>query len=253
VLIEIVEAGILKLSKLPKGDWWTPRDGMDKVDERGRIGLSELDSCIRKLWYQWHEQPKTNAPDIAMHPVWWAGHFYENMIIRALEADGLPILGRQETLKWGDLEGHTDGKFETSAHPVTQEALGEDKLFLLELKSAKPQRIKDLKRKGAREVTPGYFVQAQTYMEAHYRTFGKKLDGAVILFANKAPDFKFGTTDLMWYEEVITPSPVTAELKFEYVTETVEKPTIPARPYEKPTGLCPHCPFMDECWRGWTG
>jgi hypothetical protein len=250
MLIELIREGMQILAKAPKRTWWSP-DDLDEHDrERNWMGLSELDTCPRRLWYSKNEDSITNPTNPDMNAVWWIGSFVENVVIRSLEAAGVPVRNRQATLKWGDVEGHPDGYIFTDDHPHLAEVLGPGRKFLLELKSAKHKKIKDAKKKGIREAFPGYFIQMQAYLIAHELTYGEKLDGAIMLMGNKAVDFVKGESPDAWYEELIPPDPMYAQAQMTFIQDIVADPEIYPRPYTKPDPLCHFCPFAAKCWKG---
>lgn len=214
------------------------------------MGLSELDTCPRRLWFSKNEPSVSNPQNPDMNAVYWIGSFMENIIIRSFEAAGLQIRDRQITLEWEGVEGHPDGYIYTDDHPHLAATLGPGRKFLLELKSAKQKKIKDVKKKGIREGAPGYFMQMQAYMIAHELTYGEKLDGAIMFMGNKAVDFVKGQSPDAWYEELIPPDPLYAQAQMAYLQTIVNDPEEYPRPYVKPDPLCHFCPFAGKCWKG---
>jgi CRISPR/Cas system-associated exonuclease Cas4 (RecB family) len=250
LLIELVRQGMVLLSKQPKNLWWSPTEIDEEEKPRAPMGLSELDTCVKRLWYKKHKVAETNRINPDLHIVWWIGHFIENVIVRALEAVGVPVRDRQREFYWMGTPGHNDGIINTDDHPALIAELGPGRRFLLELKSTKQKKIKDAKRKGIRDAFPGYFMQVQAYMIAWELTFGEKLDGAILFMANKAVDFVKGESPDAFYEELIPRDSIYAEAQMQYVQDILASDEEPDRPYVKPDPLCQFCPFATRCWAG---
>jgi hypothetical protein len=250
LLIELVREGLQKLAKRPRREWWSPDDIEEDERERNYMGLSELDACVRRLWYKKHKVEPSNRTNPDMHIVWWIGHFIENVVIRALEAAGVPIRQRQMEFYWMDIPGHNDGTICTDDHPALAAEYGPGRKFLLELKTTKQKKIKDAKRKGIRDAFPGYFMQGQAYLVAWELTFGEKLDGVLFLMANKAVDFVKGESPDAFYEEFLPRDTLNAEAQMQYVQQVLSEPEVPERPFYKPDPLCHFCPFAKKCWAG---
>jgi CRISPR/Cas system-associated exonuclease Cas4 (RecB family) len=250
LLIELVREGLVTLSKQQKREWWSPEEQEEDEKPRAPMGLSELDTCVRRLWYKKHQPEPSNRINPDLHIVWWIGHFIENVIVKALAAAGLPVRERQREFYWMDVPGHNDGIICTDDHPLLAEELGPGRKFLLELKSTKQKKIKDAKRKGIRDAFPGYFMQVQAYMIAWELTFGEQLDGAILFMANKAVDFVKGESPDAYYEELIPRDSLNAQAQMQYIQDRLAEPEVPDRPFVKPDPLCHFCPFAKKCWAG---
>lgn len=150
---------------------------------RGYLGWSQLGKkCSRELWYSFRWAKKSKF-DGRMLRLFDTGHREEARVIEELKAAGLEVYDKDpETGKqWavssfgGHLKGHAD---------LVVKGLPEDpqNYNLVDVKTVKSDKFKQLLKDGIKAMYPQYYIQGQGYMGL------LELEKAQFIFVNKDTD-----------------------------------------------------------------
>lgn len=207
------------------------------VEMRPHLGASLIgEDCPRRLWYtfRWAAQ---GDPDGRMRRLWDRGDREEPVFLQELRAIGCevhdldPSTGRQYRVRW--LGGHFSHGADGVACGIPG---GGDQWHLLEFKTAKAERWRELARHGLRKAEPRYWAQCQVGMLGH------GLERCLFLSSCKDDDQIF--------EERFALDRPFAESMVDRAERIVTSPGAPPRLTNDATNWkCKFCDFQDTCHR----
>jgi hypothetical protein len=211
---------------------------------RDYLGGSRIgEPCARRLAYEVTLTPVDDGKDFdgARLRIFDAGHQFENLTIRWLQAAGFDLRtrgrdGRQFgfSIAGGRVRGHIDGAI------VSGPDVGIAWPALFEHKALNQSSWTDLVKRGLRRSKPIYFAQCQLYMAY------MELEVALLTAMNK------NTQEL--YHEVVPFEPAEAQRlsdKAVDILRAIAAEELPPRIASAPDFyLCRTCPYARRCWEG---
>lgn len=195
-----------------------------KDKRRTYIGASQIGHpCERKIWYEHHEGEPVFSNKLRM--TFELGHAIEKVLLANLEKSGLEIV-KNDDIKRMELESLGGTPDAIVKH--------EDKLYIVDIKTANDSSFNTFMKKGLKEWSLQYYLQLIVYMGL----FG--IGQAILLAINK------NTSEM--HEEVIQYDEVEfSALRWKAIT--IKNAEAPPERINKNPGfyICRGCPFKLKC------
>lgn len=189
---------------------------------RSYLGPSAWKSCDRAMWFNLRGVSGVILHDANTLRTFEVGHLLEDAMCEWLEKAGATVMMREAEIKnrWGGVFGHIDGI-----------VFYNDEFYLLEMKTAKEQRFKEMVKKG---IPDYYYSQIQIYManSTQLSESGRKLEKCLYFIFNK------NTSEIDI--NVIPADPAYGEIQTERMHDIIASDALPPAEESYKCNMCDH-------------